>query len=178
LGTQNVSTLELVVRTFVAASALLAMLLLACGGDGGSTPTETIPSQATDPSDATEQPTRSAPVSPEERPGNVPPEATPVVQTEALGEIVRQANETPEISAGRVIASADCAENLLRIETSQETIYAVIPCDRFSEDQFAPFFIGKPAAIVLEVSNDRYRLLIETDEGATAEFTPDSIWVE
>jgi hypothetical protein len=57
-------------------------------------------------------------------------------------------------------------------------VYAALTCDLFSEDQFTDLFQGKQAAIVLEVSEERFRILIETLDGAQAEFSPVGIWVE
>jgi hypothetical protein len=117
-------------------------------------------------------------VSPEARPTAIPLAATPVIETENLGDITRQANQTPQSNGLRELQRAICANDLLTIQTSLETVYAALTCDKFDNDQFALFFGGKQVALVLEVSPDRYRILIEALDGATAELTPESIWVE
>lgn len=160
-------------KTFLAASTLLyATAILACGTSSNGGPVTTIEPQATS------APTVAAPVSPGAKPADVPAAATPVVQTSSLGEITRQAKETPQSEALRTLTDGRCANGLLTIHTSQETIYAALTCDKFDNDQFAELFANKQASLVLEVQPKRYRILIETIDGAQAEFTPDGIWVE
>jgi hypothetical protein len=104
--------------------------------------------------------------------------ASPVGETSTLGTIVRRAEETPEADSLRTLIAASCANGVLVLQTSLETIYGALPCDRFSEEQFGPLFEGREVAMVLEASADRFRILIETIEGAQAELTPDGIWIE
>lgn len=160
-------------KTFLAASTLLyATAILACGSDSNGGPVATTGPQATS------APTVAARVSPGAKPADVPAAATPVVQTSTLGEITRRAKETPQSESLRTLTDGRCANGLLTIHTSQETIYAALTCDKFDNDQFAQLFAGKQAALVLEVGPDRYRILIETIDAAQAEFTPDAIWVK
>ena len=85
----------------------------------------------------------------------------------------------------RGLASASCQDDVLRFETSEETIYAVfptatgsaVPCDRFWDDESTLDFVGKQVAIVLEVTKERFRVLIETLDGYQGEFTVAGIWV-
>jgi hypothetical protein len=66
----------------------------------------------------------------------------------------------------------------MTIVTSDETIHASLQCDRFSEDVFRDQFAGRQAALVLEVTEERFRVLIETLDASQAEFTVEGIWVE
>jgi len=160
-------------KTFVVASTLLyATAILACGASSNGGPVTTISPEAT------RAPTVAAPVSPGAKPTDVPGAATPVVQTSTLGEITRRAKETPQTNSLRELKDGICANDLLTIHTSLETIYAALTCDRFDNEQFTQLFAAKQASLVLEVTPDRYRILIETVDGAQAEFTPDGIWVE
>ena len=87
----------------------------------------------------------------------------------------------------RDLVAATCNADIIVLTTSEETIYAVLPalpagqaarpCDRFWSQEVAAVFIGAQAAIVLEVSEVRFRLLIDTIAGAQAEFTVAGIWV-
>jgi hypothetical protein len=145
---------------------------------GCSDGSDAVPNTTTTGTESTNEVTAAPLVSPEERPADIPAAAPPIVQTSTLGEITRQASETPELHALRVLESANCKNDLLVIRTSIETIYAVLTCDKFSDEQFAQLFAGQSAALVLEVSSQRYRILIETIDGAQAELTPDGLWVE
>lgn len=173
LALQLAPTLEMMLKaTFAASTLLFAAAIFACGANSNGD------SVSTEGPKSTNAPTVAPRVSPGSKPTDVPMEATPVVQTSTLGEITRQADKTPQTNAIRELTDGVCANDLLTIHTSLETIYATLTCDKFDNDQFAQYFAGKPAALVLEVSPDRYRILIETLDGAQAEFTPDAIWVE
>lgn len=88
----------------------------------------------------------------------------------------------------RDLLAATCNADVIVLTTSEETIYAVLPalapdqtarpCDRFWSQEVAAVFIGAEAAIVLEVAEVRFRLLIDTIAGAQAEFTVAGIWVK
>jgi hypothetical protein len=158
--------------TFAASTLLFAAALFGCGSNSNGDSVATTGPQST--SAATVAPR----VSPGSKPTDVPAEATPVIQTSTLGEITRQAKKTPQTDALRTITDGICANDLLTVHTSLETIYATLTCDKFDNDQFAQYFGGKQAALVLEVAPQRYRILIETLDGAQAEFTPDAIWVQ
>ncbi len=117
-------------------------------------------------------------VSPQPKPSDVPQAATPVVETSVLGRIVPRANETPQVTELRTLTDAFCQNDLLTIHTSNETIYARLSCDLFANDQFDPLFAGRQAALTLGVAPDRFRIVIDTIDGAHAEFTPEGIWVQ
>ena len=99
-------------------------------------------------------------------------------ETISLGHILRRANEAPRTVMTRTLLNATCQDGIMVIETSEETIYAALPCDRFWDAETLEAFSGQEAAIVLEVTEARRRILIETVSGAQAEFTVDGIWLE
>ena len=110
-------------------------------------------------------------------PSAVPDTAHPVEQTTALGQITRQAGQTPETAGLRKLLDAFCQDGLMIIQTSQETIYAALPCDRFWDDQAREHFLNQQVAMTLEVTEERFRILLQTLDGAQAEFTVNGFWV-
>lgn len=118
------------------------------------------------------------PVTPVERPQTVPQTAQAVEQSATLGSIIRRADEAPRAVRTRSLEDATCQDDLMVIDTSVETIYAALPCDRFWGADTRDVFLNAQVAIVLEVTEARFRVLIETLTGATAEFTVAGIWVE
>lgn len=142
----------------------LFLLAAACGDDGASSFTSNAPPLG--------------PVTPVARPPGVPSAAQAVEATTTLGDIVRRARQTPEQIETRLLHDATCADGVLRLATSEETIYAALPCDRFWDDAAKSLFVNQDTAIVLEAGMERLRILIETVAGAQAEFTVGGIWVE
>ena len=122
--------------------------------------------------------TSSFVITPPPAPGGVPAAATGVGRTMTLGTIVRRAGETPQGIMSRRLVDASCTSGLLVLETSAETIFATLPCDRFWDDTASEVFFGKEVSIQLEVTEERFRVLIETIDGALSEFTVGGIWVE
>ncbi len=118
------------------------------------------------------------PVTPAERPQTVPQTAQAVEQSATLGSIIRRADEAPRAVRTRSLEGATCQDDLMVIDTSVETIYAALPCDRFWGADTRDVFLNAQVAIVLEVTETRFRVLIETLTGASAEFTVAGIWVE
>lgn len=166
-----VYTRTVVLRKVSGATAVALIVLTACGGGDEAAPTASAP--ATIQNDAT-----IVAVTPAARPETVPETARSIGQTTALGRIVRRANEPPQAVAVRGLLDAACEEDVVVLETSQETIYAPLPCDRFWDADSADVFVGEPVAIQLEVTEVRFRILIETVAGAQAEFTVSGFWVE
>lgn len=154
-------------------AAACLLLATACGGsgDGGTAaPTASSPS----PQNGTGGPL----VTPPPKPAGVPEPARAVSETLRLGSIERRANQPPLTTDTRELIAASCDASLMTIETSGETIYAGLPCDRFWDEQAQKAFRGQQVAIVLEVGGERFRILIESLAGAIAEFTVDGIWVQ
>jgi hypothetical protein len=160
------------------ATALLALLFLtalaACKVDNLSSPATSTPG-----AQGSSTPTAGPGVSrtPEAVPGAVPEGAVAVDQTAALGQITRVASQTPETVGLRKLLDAFCQEGVMIIQTSQEAIYAALPCDRFWDDEAKQHFLNQQVAITLEVSQERFRVLLQTPEGAQAEFTVGGIWL-
>ena len=153
------------------AALLLLATLSACKVNTLSTPT--TPSTATP---STPAGTATVSLTPSATPA-IPETARPVEQTTALGSITRRAEQTPQTTELRKLLDAFCQDGLMIIQTSRETIYAALPCDRFWDEQAKQQFFNKQVAVVLEVTQDRLRVLIETLDGAQAEFTTDGLWV-
>jgi hypothetical protein len=169
-----------VARFFLALLAVGLLTAAACGdGDDGSpAPPEggspTLTNGAT-----------IVPVTPIARPDSVPESARAVEQTTNLGRIVRRAEQDPQAIMIRELVDASCENDVVRIETAEEVIYAAFPplagaapCDRFWDEESAALFVGEQAALVLELSEERARVLIETLAGAQSEFTVGGIWLE
>jgi hypothetical protein len=85
----------------------------------------------------------------------------------------------------RELVDASCENDVVRIETAEEVIWAAFPpldgaapCDRFWDEESAALFVGEQVALVLELSEERARVLIETLAGAQSEFTVGGIWLE
>lgn len=152
---------------------LVATLLLFLAGcaDGSS------PNGAVSPDNDTPD-AAITPVTPVPQPAGVPDTAAPLVSTAQLGRINRRAGEVPEPIATRDLNDASCQDGLLTIETSSETIYASLDCGSFWDEPTAANFLGQPAAITLEASGTRFRVLIETLDGAQAEFTVGGVWLQ
>lgn len=158
------------------------VVLTACSDGDEATSTATVSPPSDNDSSIT-------PVTPVAKPGTVPQSARPVDQTTTLGRIVRRANEAPLAIMTRRLLNAACQDNTMVFETSEEMIYAVFetseettdavaPCSRFWDRDTVEAFSGEEIAIVLEVTEARFRVLIETLAGAQAEFTVAGIWVE
>ncbi len=111
------------------------------------------------------------------RPTSVPDTAHAVGQTTTLGQITRRAQQTPQTTDLRKLLDAFCQDGLMIVQTSRDTIYAGLSCDRFWDDRARAQFLIKQVAIVLEVTPARFRVLIETLDGAQAEFTVSGLWV-
>lgn len=159
---------------FVPLLAVFCLLLgVACsddGDDGTAGPTTFSPS----PQNGSNGP----PVTPPPKPEEVPEAARAVTETVSLGSIERRANQPPQANDTRELTGASCDAALMTIETAEETIYAGLPCDRFWNEPAQDAFRGQEVALVLEVGNERFRVLVETLTGAQAEFTVEGIWVQ
>ena len=157
----------------VATGLLVVFLLLlaGCSDNGSSTNGAVSPDNDTPDAAVT-------PVTPVPEPPGVPDTATPLTSTAQLGRITRRAGEASEPVATRDLNAASCQDGLLTIETSNETIYAALDCGSFWDEPTAANFLGQPAALTLEASDTRFRILIETLDGAQAEFTVGGVWLQ
>ena len=153
----------------VAAAASLIVLTACAGGDEAA---PTAPA-APPPNDAT-----IVSVTVVGHPRLVPETARRVDQTQMLGRIDRRANETPEAVMTRELLDASCQDEIMVIETSEEAVYAALPCGRFWDRDTIEAFSGEEVAIVLEIAETRQRVVIETLAGAQADFIVAGIWVE
>lgn len=142
------------------------LLLAACGGGAGTGP----------PSDTNVS--TGERVTPSGEPADAPAGAQAVEETVALGRIERRAGGQAETIDTRRFENAFCQDGIIVFETSHETIYAARSCDGFWSAEAGEVFVGAEVAVVLEVTERRFAVLIETVEGAQAEFTVDGIWVE
>ena len=157
--------------SFVTSIVLLA-LLAACESSDNAPPT------GIDPPPTTINGSTVVPVTPVDKPPTVPTGAQPIERTTTLGRFVRRADEPPESIETRQLEDASCENELLVFQTSAETIYAPHACASFWYAEQRADYVGNEVAIVLEVAETRFRILIETAAGAQAEFTVPGIWVE
>ncbi|MBI4571398.1 MAG: hypothetical protein HY723_05565 [Chloroflexi bacterium] len=148
----------------------LLLLLAACTGDS---PPDGGPTQPRPAFGSTIVPVTRVP-----RPDTVPAGATEIAETTELGFFVRRPDDEPQGVMTRDLKAASCQDGVMVLETSEETIYAALPCDRFLDERTEAAFVGQEMAIVLEVTEPRLRVLLETRQGAQAEFTVAGIWVE
>jgi len=147
-------------------ACLAGLVLAGCdGGQRGSVPSSSNASTV-------------VPVTPVPKPASVPAEAEAVERTEELGRIERQANRTPVTLATRRLEDASCADGVIVLTTSQETIYAARSCDGFWDAEARELFVGHDVALVLELTEERWRVLVNAVDGAQAEFTVGGIWVQ
>ncbi len=113
-----------------------------------------------------------------EKPPSVPEAAEPVETTTSLGRIERRADQPPRGVETRLLEDATCRDNVIVFETSKETIYAARSCDGFWDPEASTFFLGKEVVIMLELTEVRIRVFVETLDGALTEFTVGGIWIE
>jgi hypothetical protein len=118
------------------------------------------------------------PVTPIEKPAGVPQAAEATVATTQLGAIERRAGQEPLTIDIRELHDANCEQDVMTFETSEETIYIASPCNGFWTDEQSDAFVEEEVAILLEVTEERYRMRIESVPGAQAEFTAAGIWVQ
>ena len=158
-------------RVWLIAVASLVILAASCGSDDGGV---TSPSLSPSRTNVSVQ----ALVTPVGKPPNVPEEAEAVSETTTLGQIERQANQPPRGIETRRLEDAFCENDVIVFQTSKETIYTARNCDGFWSAKAAPAFLDQEIAVVLEVTERRFAVLIESLAGAQAEFTVGGIWVE
>ena len=144
----------------------LFVVLAACAGEEGTAPPSSTNVYS------------GPPVTPVEKPQGVPAQAALVEETTTLGRIEREAPGQTERIDTRRLQGASCRNDVIVFETSEETIYAARSCDGFWDAAAQNAFVEHDVAIVLELTDRRFGILIETLEGAQGEFTVGGIWVE
>lgn len=161
----------------VSISAVALLLAAACQDSGGSPgPIATSFPQENESPEAL-----VTPVTPAPRPVGISETARPVTQTTNLGRIVRQAGAAPQAVMARVLNAASCVDGVVTLDTSGETIYMLLAnsdCASFWDDQTTALFLNQQSAFSLQATETRFRVVIETLEGAQAEFTASGVWVE
>ncbi len=145
------------------------LALTACNGSGGTSSNGSPP---------TDNGPTLPPVTAVARPAAVPATAETVQSGTALGEIVRRANASPETEDIRLLITAACQENVMVLRTSEETIYADLPCDNFWDAEATQAFEGQEVAITLAVDHVRFQIFVETLPGAQAEVTVGGVWLD
>lgn len=118
------------------------------------------------------------PVTPAAKPASVPAAAVAVAQTTKLGTIERRANQAPLGVDLRTLSAASCRDAVITLATDRETIYGARSCDGFWDQRAHDVFVGQQIAIVLEVTDVRFRILVQTLDGSQGEFTVAGIWVQ
>ena len=157
-------------RLSIVTSVLTIAVILACGDDGGTAPQATSPLSNNDPT--------ATLVTPGLRPPGVPDTAQDVQETITLGRFVHSANEPSEGIETRQLEDASCEDGLITLETSAETIYATLACDSFLGPETEGAFVGKEVGIVLDLTKQAPRIVIDTIAQAHAEFPVGGIWIE
>jgi hypothetical protein len=108
------------------------------------------------------------------RPADVPIAAKALDKDVTMG-APSPATGTPFDEAD-VFYSLRCANGLLAVATTKETVYAELPCDRSPPDNAIHQFLAKPIEIRI-ATGEPTRLFLDSQAG-TIEFTVGGVWVE
>ena len=104
----------------------------------------------------------------------MPGTARIVGEERALG----SAASTPEGSdEPHLYFAMSCADDVLTIATSRETVYAELPCDRALPGEAAARFQGLPVLIRI-VPSEPGKLYLDSATAGSAEFTVGRVWLE
>ena len=109
------------------------------------------------------------------RPASVPGSADLVKESVEFG--------APSAAAGApreeqvLFTTTSCADDVLVVETTKQTVYAELPCDRAVPQSAAERFAGQPVRIRV-VPGAQNKLYVESSAGGTLEFTPGHVWVD
>ena len=95
-----------------------------------------------------------------------------------MGRFERQPDQPARAVDARRLEDASCQDDVIVFETSKETIYAARSCEDFWDAEARTFFLGKEVVIKLELTEARFRVFVETLDGALTEFTVAGIWME
>ncbi len=145
-------------------SVLLVVLLLAV--------TACSPAPSTRAPTAT--PPRAVPLQEQPRPAGVPDSAQPVLDDLSVG-----STSAPQGAAAgaHIFYSLGCADDLLAIATTHETVYAELPCDRSPNDAAVHPFLAKSVRLRI-VAGHPLKLFVESDTGGSIEFTVPIVWID
>lgn len=105
------------------------------------------------------------------------PEGVPT-QAQEVEELPFDPTANPDAQDdARLLQSMTCAEDILRIETSSETLYAELPCERALPDDIVEQFVGKPVSLAYSTEGTA-NLALKADTGETATFSVGRIWLD
>jgi hypothetical protein len=123
----------------------------------------------------TATPSPAVPVQEQPRPAGVPDSAQPVLDDFSVG---RTSAPQDEAAAGsHIFYSLTCADDLLTIATTHETVYAQLPCDRSPPDAVVHPFFAKSVRLRI-VRGNPLTLFVESDTGGTIAFTVPVVWID
>jgi hypothetical protein len=106
-------------------------------------------------------------------PAAVPDGARIVSEPTAVGALA----VTPGADDPHLYFGTRCADGLLAVTTTRETVYAELPCDRALPPEAAARFLGQPVLIRI-VPSEPAKLYIESTAAGSAEFTVGRVWIE
>lgn len=109
------------------------------------------------------------------RPSGVPDSAQLVRSDLAVGS--PSAAQGGAAAGLHIFYSLRCANDLLTIATTHETVYAQLPCDRSPPDGAVHPFLAKPVRLRIVAGNPS-KLFVESDTGGTIEFTVPVVWID
>jgi hypothetical protein len=76
----------------------------------------------------------------------------------------------------RLFFHLGCESGVLTIVTSQDQIYAELPCDRTLPRDVVEQYLGKPVQIRI-VPGEQWKLFLLSDGAGSVEFTPGRVWL-
>ncbi len=109
------------------------------------------------------------------RPASVPGSADLVKDNVEFG-AASVASSTPR-DQQVLFSSASCANDVLVLTTTKQTVFAELPCDRAVPESAASRFVDQPVKIRI-VPGAQNKLYVESSAGGTLEFTPGHVWVD
>jgi hypothetical protein len=119
------------------------------------------------------------------RPTTVPVDASLVDGQTSFGTADPEATNPPD---ERLLFDLVCADGLLSLTTTRESVFAELPCDRFVDASVVARFRATRIRVTVCVpqsdcararqNEDEGKLLIESPTGGSIEFTTGHIWIE
>jgi hypothetical protein len=108
------------------------------------------------------------------RPASLPTAARPLLADLIVGSPTAPEGMPPD--QVHVFYSLSCANGVLTIATTRETVYAELPCDRSPPDASVRAFLAQPAQIRF-VAGNPCKLFVESAAAGTIEFTVPGMWI-